>query len=147
MVERHRVTAAKVRRVHAVGKDSPARGEVTDCLTCANGLALQHHAVEDEADVLGGLRGARALFAQQVQDLRGEHRMLAVLDELAQVGQARLFALRILLDDADDAVHDGPLVLEATLRGGGGMAFVSLKSCEVQHTHTTGLFVISLHHL
>lgn len=42
--------------------------------------------------------------------------MLAVLDELAQVGQARLFAFGVLLNDADDAVHDGPLVLEAALR-------------------------------
>lgn len=52
-----------------------------------------------------------------MQDLRGQHRVLAVLDELAQVGQARLLALRVLLDDADDAVHDGPFVLETTLWG------------------------------
>jgi len=86
-------------------------------LTCTNSLALQHHSVEDEADVLGGLGGAGALLAQQVQDLCGEHRVLAVLDELAQVGQARLLALWVLLNDADDAVHDGPLVLETTLQG------------------------------
>lgn len=85
------------------------------CLTCTDSLALQHHSVEDEADVLGGLGGAWALFAQQVQDFGGEHRVFAVLDELAQVGQARLFALRVLLNDADDAIHDGPLVLKTTL--------------------------------
>lgn len=51
-----------------------------------------------------------------MQDLGGQHRVLAVLDELAQVGQARLFALGVLLNDADDAVHDGPLVLEAALQ-------------------------------
>lgn len=90
------------------------------CLTCTDSLALQHHPVEDEADVLGGLGGAWALFAQQVQDLCGQHCVLAVLDELAQVGQARLFALWVLLNDADDAVHDGPLVLKTTLKGGRG---------------------------
>lgn len=84
-------------------------------LTCTDRLTLQHHSVENEADVLGGLWGAWALFAQQVQDLGGQDRVLAVLYELAQVGQSRLFALRVLLNDADDAVHDGPLVLEAAL--------------------------------
>ena len=87
-------------------------------LTCTYSLALQHHSVKDEADVFRGLRCTRALFAKQVQDLGGQDRVLAVLDELAQVGQARLFALRVLLDDADDAIHDGPLVLKATLWGG-----------------------------
>lgn len=77
---------------------------------------LQHHAVVDEADVLGGVAGLGPLLAQQVQNASGQHGELAVLDELAQVGQPRLLALRVLLDDADDAVHDGPLVLEAALR-------------------------------
>lgn len=52
-----------------------------------------------------------------MQDLCGEHRVLTVLDELAQVGQACLFALWVLLDDADDAVHDGPLVIKTALQG------------------------------
>lgn len=52
-----------------------------------------------------------------MEDLGGQHRVLTVLDELTQVGQPRLLALWVLLDDADDAVHDGPLVLKATLRG------------------------------
>lgn len=86
-------------------------------LTCTDSLALQHHSVENKSNVLGGLRGAWTLFAQQVQDLCGKHSVLAVLDKLAQMGQARLFALRVLLDDADDAVHDGPLVLKSTLQG------------------------------
>lgn len=93
------------------GACSPTR------LTCTDSLALQHHSVENKANVLGGLRGAWTLFAQQVQDLCGKHSVLAVLDKLAQMGQARLFALRVLLDDADDAVHDGPLVLKSTLQG------------------------------
>lgn len=84
-------------------------------LTCTNGLALQHHPVEDEADVLGRLGRAWALFAQQVQDLGGQHRVLTVLDELAQVSQTRLFALGVLLDDADNAVHYGMLVLKPPL--------------------------------
>lgn len=93
------------------GACSPTR------LTCTDSLALQHHSVENKANVLGGLRGAWTLFAQQVQDLCGKHSVLAVLNKLAQMGQARLFALRVLLDDADDAVHDGPLVLKSTLQG------------------------------
>lgn len=92
--------------------------QINHGLTCTNRLALQDHAVEDEADVFGGLRRAGALFAQEVQDLGGQHRVLAVLDELAQVSQARLLALRVLLDDADDAIHDGPLVLKTALQGG-----------------------------
>lgn len=92
------------------------KSECNLSLTCTDRLALQHHSVEDEADVFGGLWGAWALFAQQVQDFCGQHRVLAVLDKLAQMGQACLFALRVLLDDADDAVHDGPLVLKATLQ-------------------------------
>lgn len=85
--------------------------------TCTDSFTLQHHPVENEANVLGRLGGARALLAQQVQDLRGQHCVLAVLDELAQVSQTCLLALWVLLDDADDAVHDGTLVLEATLQG------------------------------
>lgn len=42
---------------------------ITLCITCTNSLALQHHSVEDEADVLWWLRGAWSLFAQKVQDL------------------------------------------------------------------------------
>ena len=106
------------------------------CLTSADSLALQHHAVEDEADVFGGRGGARALLAQQVQDLGGQHRVLAVLDELAQVGQARLLALRVLLDDADDAVHDGPLVIKTTLEGPeGNLKFCYLNKVSSYHFH------------
>lgn len=53
--------AAKVRGVLTNKKTS----------TCTNRLALQHHSVEDETDVLGGLGRAWTLFAQQVQDLCG----------------------------------------------------------------------------
>lgn len=85
--------------------------------TCTDRFTLQYHPVENEADVLGRLGGARALLAQQMQNLDGQHRVLAVLDELAEMSQTRLLALWVLLDDADDAVHDGALVLEATLQG------------------------------
>ena len=54
--------------------------------TCADLRVLQHHAVVDEADVLGGVAGLGPLLAQQVQDARGQHGELTVLDELAQVG-------------------------------------------------------------
>lgn len=51
-----------------------------------------------------------------MQDLCGEDGMFAVFNEFAEVSQARFLTLRILLDDADDTVHNGPLVLKATLR-------------------------------
>lgn len=109
-------------------------------LTCADRLALQHHPVEDEADVLGRLGGAGSLLAQQVQDLGGQHRVLAILDELAQVGQASLFALRVLLNDADDAIHDGPLVLEAALRDKKAPRLLTLMS-------TSRNYTLDFHHL
>lgn len=51
-----------------------------------------------------------------MQDLCGKDGMFAVFNEFAEVSQARFLTLRILLDDADDTVHDGSLVLEATLQ-------------------------------
>ena len=88
------------------------------CATCTDCFTLQHHPVENEADVLGRLGGARALLAQQMQNLDGQHRVFAVLDELAQMSQTCLLALRILLNDADDTVHDGALILKTTLQEG-----------------------------
>ena len=85
-------------------------------LTCADGGALEDHTVVDEADVVGGLRSARPLAAQQVEDARRQHRVLAVLDELAQVRQPHLLRLAVLLQDADDRVDDCLLVVEAALR-------------------------------
>jgi len=41
------------------------------------------------------------------------HSVLAVLDKLAQVAQASLLCLVILLHDRDDCVHDGFLVIES----------------------------------
>lgn len=115
----HPDTHNSVSNTHAIDNSRPAgvNTHTPPFLTGSDGLALQHHAVEDEADVLGWRGRARALLAQQVKDLGGQHRVLTVLDELTQVGQPRLLALWVLLDDADDAVHDGPLVLKATLRG------------------------------
>lgn len=90
---------------------------------------LQDHSVVDEADVLGGVVGLGPLLAQEVQDARGQHGELAVLDELAQVRQPRLLALRVLLDDADDTVHDGPLVLKAALQHKGR---AECRGCSLQ---------------
>lgn len=77
---------------------------------------LQDNPVVDEADVFRGVVGFGPFLPQEVQDPCGQHCELAVLDELAEVRQASFLALRVLLDDADDAVHDGSLVLKATLR-------------------------------
>lgn len=52
-----------------------------------------------------------------MQNLDGQHRVLTVLDELTQMSQTRLLALRVFLNNADDAVNDGALILEATLQG------------------------------
>lgn len=62
-------------------------------LTCSHSLALQHHSVEDEADVFGGCGGAWTLLPQQVENLSGQDGMLTVLDKLTQVGQACLLSL------------------------------------------------------
>lgn len=77
---------------------------------------LQDNPVVDEANVFGGVVGFGPFLPQEVEDPSGQHGELAVLDEFAEVGQACLFALRVLLNDADDAVHDGSLVFKAALR-------------------------------
>lgn len=77
---------------------------------------LQDNPVVDEANVFGGVVGFGPFLPQEVEDPSGQHGELAVLDEFAEMGQACLFALRVLLNDADDAVHDGSLVLKAALR-------------------------------
>ena len=81
----------------------------------AHGRILQDDAVVDEANVFGGLLGARTLLAEQVQNAHGQARVLAVFDELAQVRQTGLFGVGIVLDDGDDRVGDRGLVLEAAL--------------------------------
>lgn len=92
-------------------KPSSAQAEPTS----PHGLVLQHHPVEYEADILGRGRSPGPLFPQQVQDLCGQDSMFTVLNELAEVSQTRLLTLRVLLNDADYTVHNGSLVLEATL--------------------------------
>lgn len=77
---------------------------------------FQDHPVVDEADVFGGVVGLGPLLAQEMQDAGSQHCELAVLNELAQVGQPCLLALSVLLNDADDTVHDGPLILKAALQ-------------------------------
>lgn len=73
-----------------------------------------------------------------MQDAGGQHGELAVLNELAQVRQPGLLALRVLLNDADDAVHDGPLVLKAALQPGwGGVSSARRLLCEAQHLTRT----------
>lgn len=77
---------------------------------------LQDNPVVDEADVFGGVVRFGPFLPQKVEDTGGQHSELAVLNEFAEMRQACLFALRVLLNDADDAVHDGSLVFKATLR-------------------------------
>ena len=57
----------------------------------------------------------RPLGAQEVEDPDGERGVLAVLDELAEVTEAVLLGLGVLLDDGDDRVGDRGLVLQASL--------------------------------
>lgn len=86
-------------------------------LTCPHSFIFQYDPVENEADVLGGRDGPGPFLAKQVEDLGGQYCVLTVLDELAEVSKTRLLALWVLLNDANDAVNYGSLVLKATLQG------------------------------
>lgn len=77
---------------------------------------LQNNPVVNEANIFGGVVGFGPLLPQEVEDTSGQHSELAVLNEFAEVRQACLFALRVLLNNADDAVHNGSLVFKAALR-------------------------------
>ena len=90
---------------------SSIRGE----LTSPHSLILQHDPVEYETDVLGWGWSPGPLFSQQVQDLCGKDSVLTVFNELAEVSQARFLTLRLLLNDANYTVHNGSLVLKASL--------------------------------
>lgn len=83
--------------------------------TCSYGWIFEDDSVVDEADVLEWLRSSWSLFAEQMEDTRCQDSVLAVLDELAQVGQSGLLRLRILLNDRDDRVNDRPLVIKSSL--------------------------------
>lgn len=76
---------------------------------------LQDNPVVDETNVFGGVIGLGPFLPQEVEDTSGQHSELAVLNEFAEVRQACLFALRVLLNDADDAVNNGSLVFKAAL--------------------------------
>lgn len=89
---------------------------------------LQDNPVVDEANVFGGVIGFGPFLAQEVEDTSSQHGEFAVLDEFAEVRQACLFALRVLLNNADDAVHNGSLVLKATLGSKGNGSAGKLKA-------------------
>ncbi len=50
-----------------------------------------------------------------MKNLDGEAGVLAVLDELAEVWEAVLLGLRVLLDDGNDGVRDARLVVQPPL--------------------------------
>ncbi len=52
---------------------------------------------------------------EEVENLDGEAGVLAVLDELAEVWEAVLLGLRILLNDGNDGVRDARLVVQPAL--------------------------------
>ena len=83
--------------------------------TCSDCSFLQDHPVVDKPDVLGWLHGAWPLSSQQVKDTCGQHGVLTILDEFAEMSQTRLLGLCVLLQNADDGVNYGLLVLKATL--------------------------------
>ena len=97
--------------------------------TRSDGGVLQDDAVVDEADVFAGLGGFGALLAEQVEDARRQDGVLAVLDELAQVRQPDLLRLGVVLQDADDCVHNAFLVVKATLQQ------TTHKKCIANHKH------------
>lgn len=98
-------------------------------LTCPDFFMLQDNPVVDEANVFGGVIGFGPFLAQEVEDTSSQHGEFTVLDEFAEVRQACLFALRVLLNNADDAVHNGSLVLKATLGSKGNGSAGKLKAC------------------
>lgn len=65
--------------------------------------------------LLRGLLRLRPLLAQKMQDTDGKAGVLAVFDELAQVGQPGLLGFGVVGDDRYDGVRDRSLVLEAAL--------------------------------
>ena len=83
--------------------------------TCSHSGVLQDDSVVDEADVLAGFARLGAFLSEEVEDSRGEDGVFAILNKLAQVTQANLFRIGILLQDADDCVHDSALVIEPAL--------------------------------
>ena len=102
---------------------------ITRVRTRSDGSVLQDDTVVDEADVFAGLGGLGALLAEQVEDARRQDGVLAVLDELAQVRQPDLLRLGVVLQDADDCVHNAFLVVKATLQQ------TTHKKCIANHKH------------
>ena len=90
-------------------------GPSFEWLTCPDSSILQDDSVVDEADVLIWGDGPGSLASKQVQDSRRENRVLTVLNEFTQVGEPRFLRLGVLLDDHDNRIHDGTLVVKATL--------------------------------
>ena len=76
---------------------------------------LQNDPIVNVADVLGGRGCVGSLASQQVEDARGQRQVVTVLDELAEVGEAALLRLRVVLDDGDDGGDDGVLVVVAAV--------------------------------
>lgn len=76
---------------------------------------LENDPVVDESDVLEWVGSTRSFLAQKVENLRGQHRVLTILYEFAQMSQTGLFGVKVFLDDRYDRLHNGLLVFESTL--------------------------------
>ena len=76
---------------------------------------LEQYAVVDEADVSGRVCCEWSFLSEQVEDAHGQAGVLAVLYEIAQVRQIVDLRLGVVLDDGDDGVGDGGLVVESSL--------------------------------
>lgn len=76
---------------------------------------LQDNSVVNETNVFWRVVGLGAFLTQQVENAGGQDSELAVLNELAQVGEARFLAFWVLFNDADDTLNNSSFVVKATL--------------------------------
>mmetsp|Transcript_23320 Transcript_23320/g.81280 ORF Transcript_23320/g.81280 Transcript_23320/m.81280 type:complete len:654 (-) Transcript_23320:970-2931(-) len=76
---------------------------------------LENHTVVDESNEAPGLRRCRTSIAEQVKDAGGQLRVLAVLDELAELEQPFRLGVGDLVDQFHHAVQDSFFEIVAAL--------------------------------
>lgn len=74
---------------------------------------LQDHSIIGEVDVLGGGFGLRSLLAQEIQHASGQYSEIIVLSDRCDSPSSLFSEFSSMM--LDDAVHNGPFILNATL--------------------------------
>lgn len=77
----------------------------------SNNCVLENHTIVDVADVLSRLSSFGTLQPDKMEDAYGQLGELAVLDELAEVGECLLLGVGDELDQVKHALHDCALEL------------------------------------